>query len=136
MVRGMTCDEIFIDEAAFIRDEILGIILPMLATTNGRLTLLSTPSGREGAFYRAWSGTENWERIKVDIQDCPRIDEEFLIDARQRLGKLTYEQEYECQFHQAAGAFFDAQSINRMFDDDLPVGPSFGDISLKQGLTL
>jgi phage terminase large subunit-like protein len=133
MVRGMTADLVLVDEAAFVRDDVLAVILPMLATTNGKLLLLSTPSGPEGVFYRSWNGEESWDRRRIDVGDCPRITKEFLDDAKIRLGKIMYSQEYECQFLQSAGAFFDAEAVNRIFGAET-IGPSFSNDKLTRGI--
>jgi hypothetical protein len=44
---------LLIDEAARVPDSLYEAVLPMLATTNGSLWMLSTPAGRRGFFYEA-----------------------------------------------------------------------------------
>jgi hypothetical protein len=51
----------------------------MLLTPRGRLIALSTPFGRRGFFFEAWTGPEDWHRVKVSASDCPRTSKEFLV---------------------------------------------------------
>jgi len=118
LVRGLVATSVLIDEACFVRDDILAVVLPMLTTTHGSLTLLSTPSGPEGEFYRAWTGGEDWHRVRVLATDCERISREFLAEARRKLGDLAYRQEYGCEFLQARSAFFSADLIRQAFDNE------------------
>ena len=115
-VRGLVASHVVIDEAAFCRDEVLHVVLPMLSTTGGSLTMLSTPSGPSGLFYEAWRDEAGWTRIKVLAANCPRISEEFLRDARRKLGDLSFRQEFLCEFVQASSTFFSAELIRQAFD--------------------
>ena len=48
-VRGLTLDLAAVDEAAFVKAEVLRVLLPMLATTGGTMAMLSTPSRADRA---------------------------------------------------------------------------------------
>jgi hypothetical protein len=56
---------VVMDEASRVPDELLASVRPMLATTNGRFIGLSTPAGKRGWFYEAWSQGDGWERVSV-----------------------------------------------------------------------
>ena len=75
----------------------------MLAVSKGRLILLSTPRGEQGFFYEAWAKSQNWQKIEVPWQMCPRIDPAFIEEERLEGGSAYVAQEYECKFI-AAGA--------------------------------
>ena len=49
---------VIIDEASRVEDELLAAVRPMLATTagGGRLIALTTPAGKRGWFFDAWTG--------------------------------------------------------------------------------
>ena len=51
---GYTADIVIVDEAAIVKDEVFAAILPSLTRTNGKLWMLSTPSGQTGIFYEIW----------------------------------------------------------------------------------
>jgi hypothetical protein len=44
-----------VDEAARVPDDLYFSIRPMLAVSGGRLVCLSTPFGKRGFFYEAWT---------------------------------------------------------------------------------
>ncbi|WP_288131781.1 terminase family protein [Microbulbifer sp.] len=119
-IRGFSGPQlIVVDEAARIEDGLLAGIRPMLATTNGRLVMLSTPYGRRGAFYEAWIGNEQWERIRITADECPRITEEFLQSEREALGEWQFKQEYMCEFVDTDEAFFNSDIIEQAIFHDL-----------------
>jgi hypothetical protein len=112
-----------VDEAAFIADELMPAISPMLAVSGGRLVMLSSPFGKRGFFYREWvEGGEAWQRFTVKASECPRIPPAFLAEERRKLG-VFYEQEYECRFLDTTTALFSGDDIERAFENDL--APAF-----------
>ena len=55
-IRGFSGANLIIeDEASRVDDELYRAIRPMLAVSNGRLILMSTPFGKRGHFYKEWS---------------------------------------------------------------------------------
>jgi hypothetical protein len=132
-VRGFSAPRLVIeDEASRVDDALYRAIRPMLATSqDGRLVLLSTPFGRRGHFWEAWSG-EGWERVEVPAEKVPRIAPGFLAAERLALGEAWYRQEYECQFLQASNQVFRpediARSISREVEPLFPIAPAAGDV--------
>jgi hypothetical protein len=91
----------------------------MLAVSNGRLILMSTPFGKRGHFYEEWTSGDGWERVKVPATDCPRISKEFLAEERRSLGEWWYQQEYMCEFMEAVDAAFRTDDIQQMFREEV-----------------
>jgi hypothetical protein len=85
------------DEAAFVDDALNVAVRPMLAVSGGQMILMSTPNGRRGHFYDAWSGPAAWHREKVTCWEVPRIPKAFLDEEKRVLGEM-FRQEYECEF--------------------------------------
>ena len=56
---------IVVDEAARVADSLYFATRPMLAVSRGKLVCLSTPFGRRGFFYEAWTGADDWHRIRI-----------------------------------------------------------------------
>jgi phage FluMu gp28-like protein len=108
-----------IDEASRVPDELIAAVRPALATTNGRLIVLSTPAGRRGWFYEQWTRGIGWERSTAVAADCQRISAEFLEDERRSLGEWTYAQEYECAFYDSESSVFQTALIERALSDDV-----------------
>ena len=64
---------------------------------------MSTPFGKQGFFYQAWAGNEEWERVTVPATECPRIQKKFLAEEKQEMGERWFRQEYCCEFVDADG---------------------------------
>jgi hypothetical protein len=95
-----------IDEAARVEDALYHSVRPMLATSQGSLVALSTPFGRRGWWFEAWTGREEWQRVEVPASMCPRISPEFLAEEQAALGPWWYGQEYCCQFSETVDQLF------------------------------
>ncbi len=120
-IRGFSGVDLLIeDEAAFVDDMTHAACRPMLATSNGRLVLLSTPHGQRGHFYDLWEkGGPAWYRVKITAEECPRISREFLAEEWRTLGEWWYQQEYECKFLDAESQAFRREDIDRAFTEEV-----------------
>ena len=109
-----------IDEAARVEDDLMAALRPMLATVDGSLLALSTPFGKRGWFYEAWSeGGEDWHRVRVPASACGRLSAEFLAEERKALGALAYSEEYELAFNEPDEAMFATALIDRAFTSEV-----------------
>jgi hypothetical protein len=110
---------LIIDEAARVDDPLYFAVRPMLAVSQGRLVALSTPFGKRGWFYEEWSGTGDWERVKITARECPRISPQFLAEEKRALGERWFLQEFECSFQETIDAVFSAIDIAAALSDDI-----------------
>jgi Terminase large subunit, T4likevirus-type, N-terminal len=106
---------VVLDEAARIDDELMAALRPMLATVDGSLIMLSTPAGKRGVFFTAWTEGEGWTRVRIPASECPRLSKEFLAEERRELGDLMYRQEYQLEFVDDTEALFTTDLIARAF---------------------
>jgi Helicase len=114
-IRGYSAVKLLIiDEAAFVPDDTMAAVRPMLAVSSGRMLAMSTPFGRRGWFYEA-SKSPEWRVTMVTADQCPRISAEFLASERRDLGEWRFKQEYECQFVDIAGLMFSSDDIDAIF---------------------
>jgi predicted phage terminase large subunit-like protein len=120
-IRGYSAVDLVIeDEAAAVPDEIYTAVRPMLAVSNGEYCQLSTPRGKRGHFWEAWSSDE-WEKVMITAADNPRISAEFLAAERAALGSRMFAQEYECAFlEEQEGGMFQRQWFANALVDDWP----------------
>jgi len=124
-IRGYSGANLIIeDEASRVDDELYRAIRPMLAVSNGRLILMSTPFGKRGHFYKEWSEGLGWEKIQIKADECPRISTEFLEEEKRSLGEWWFKQEYMCEFVETIDQIFSYQYIDKSLSDD--VKPLFG----------
>ncbi|MBI4748640.1 MAG: terminase [Acidobacteria bacterium] len=117
-IRGFSSVNLLVvDEASRVPDDLYRAVRPMLAVSQGRLVLLSTPYGKRGFFHEEWSnGGPNWKRVKVTAEQCPRISKEFLESERKALGDRDFRQEYLCSFEETLDSVFSYEAIQAVLD--------------------
>src|SRR3954471_6968298 len=119
-VRGETLEELIIDEAALVRDDVIAAAAPTLATVEDhREVHLGTPKGQRGQFYREWHSGEGWERHSVRSEECPRISAQFLERMKARLGASIFRQEFCCEWLVAPGGVLDPDRLDAIFGTDI-----------------
>ena len=108
---------VIVDEAARVSDEVLTAIRPTMAVaSNATLIALTTPAGKRGWFYEAWSGgDETWHRVRVPATECPRLTPQFLAEEKRALGPEQYRQEYALEFLDDDQAVFGVELVDRAF---------------------
>ena len=119
-IRGYSAPALLIeDEAARVDDRTFYATAPMLAVSQGRHMLLSSPFGQRGHFHAIWQdGGPGWERHLVTARDIPhRIDPQWLEEQRVVMGDWFWEQEYLCVFKDAVDQFFRTEDVDAMADD-------------------
>lgn len=115
---------IILDEGARIGDEILTATLPMLKNRCGRLVTMSTPRGRRGWYFSAFTDpSAAWRKIEVRASQCPRVDKNWLAEQRMVMGERAYAQEYELEWLDAVGSVFGLDEILAAFKSDKPPFP-------------
>ena len=126
-IRGYSKPQLVIlDEAAFIKDEMIAALRPMLAVSRGRLVMLSTPFGQRGQFFESWTnGGEDWQRFKITADQCPRIDKDWLDREWRQLGDYIFRSEYCCEFLGTLDSVFRYEDVQKMVSNDIK--PLFGE---------
>lgn len=116
---------VIIDEASRAADALYHAVRPMLATSGGRIILLSTPFGKRGFFHREWTeGGANWQRVHIKAQEVPHISPEFLEEERASLPPELFAQEYEGSFVDTLDQIFTHELVSGLMSSD--VAPLFG----------
>jgi hypothetical protein len=119
-IRGFSGASLLVlDEAARVEDELYFAVRPMLAVSGGSLMMLSTPYGKRGVFWEAWTSGFGWERYEVPARECPRISEAFLEEERSALPPFIYRQEYECSFEDTEDQVFTSELIDNAVTADV-----------------
>ena len=93
------------DEAARVSDALYNSVRPMLAVSNGRHILMSTPFGKQNHFFKIWDQERDiWQWFEIPAEQCPRITKEFLEEEKRT--NPWFEQEYHCKFMDTEGSIF------------------------------
>jgi hypothetical protein len=120
-IRGFSAPRlIIVDEAAYASGELIAALKPMLAVSNGRMMLLSTPNGQSGYFYDKWHEENGpFQKILCKASDCARISPETLESMRQTMTVDEFNQEFNCEFLAAPGQFIPRELYRRSVRDDI-----------------
>ncbi len=120
-IRGFSAVSLLVvDEAAFVPDEVYQAVRPMLAVSQGRIVLLSTPNGKRGFFHFEWAeGGADWQRTRITAHECPRIDPVWLAAERLKIPGNVFDQEYLCVFGELEDSAFAYDDIQAALSDDV-----------------
>ncbi len=110
---------LIIDEASRVEDALYQSVRPMLAVSGGRIILLSTPFGKRGFFHSEWTDGQDWRKVKITADQCPRIDRDWLERERQMIGDWWFLQEYFCEFVETSDSVFAYDDIQAALDPEL-----------------
>lgn len=122
-LRGNEATNIVIDEAAFVPEELVSsVAMPMLATTDGTLTLISTPRG-QNHFWRFYEMGRNalhgvWSR-RAPSRESPYVSPGFLQVQRELISERAFAVEYEAEFLDSEGRVFRTEAIDQCLVPEL-----------------
>jgi len=106
-LRGYTVHFAVLDEAAFMPEDVIAnVVFPMLATTNGRLWMMTTPWSKDHITYRAFMDTEGWSVYHLPSSISPKITKAFLNEQLKLIGEERFRLEYLAEFVDDARAYF------------------------------
>lgn len=106
------------DEASRVLDDLYNSVRPMLAVSNGRHILMSTPFGKRGHFFKIWNEQRDlWEWYEIPAEMCPRITREFLEEEK-RINPW-YRQEYCCEFMETTDSVFTFEQVSATISDEV-----------------
>lgn len=119
-IRGFSSVSLIIeDEASRVSDDLYRATKPMLAISQGRHFIMSTPYGKRGHFFEEWIGETNWTRIEIPATSCTRIAAEFLEAEKRSMGDWWYQQEYCCKFMDTVDSLFSYETIMSAMDSTI-----------------
>lgn len=129
-LRGAGADHVLIDEAAFAPESLITeVAMPMLAASDGRMTLISTPRGRNH-FYRLYlrgaAGDKGfWSRQSPSIEN-PLVSKEYLALQKELLSERAFKTEYEAEFIDSQSAVFAVDAIDEcLMAQEVAFGPVY-----------
>jgi phage FluMu gp28-like protein len=123
-LRGHEATHIVVDEAAFLPESLVTeVALPMLATTGGQITLISTPRGKNHfwRFFEMGQRGENgvWSR-RAPTSESPFVSASFLEVQRDLVSERAFAVEYEAEFLDSSGQVFPTEQVEACLVPSLP----------------
>lgn len=110
-LRGLNPVVVIVDESALVEERACtDVIEPMFNTWGDEheFYLFSTPRGKSGYHYKAWSGKAGFERFSahhVPSSASPIVSESELDQKRDQVDSFTWRQEYLGEFVEAEDAW-------------------------------
>jgi len=117
-IRGYRADAVYVDEAAMFKNdfEIKAAIIPCIAGKEGRLSLISTPKGKRGWFYEAWT-SETFSKHEAHYLMALHITQSDLEGMKASMSPLEWAQEMEMEFLDELNALFPYDMILQCVSD-------------------
>lgn len=117
-LRGFEASMLIIDEAAYVPEDVMMAVEPVLMTRkDGQIILSGTPSGKEGRFWKA-QNDKNFSKYHMTSVDSPYCDDEWIEDYRGGHTDTDYRREILAEFVDYEQSWFDHEKIR-----DLPRKP-------------
>lgn len=115
-LRGNEATDIIVDEAAYVPEDLITeVAMPMLATTEGSLTLISTPRGLNHfwRFFRMGQEGEHgiWSR-QAPTSESPFVSDAFLEIQRGLITERAFRTEYGAEFVDLQGKVFRTEAVD------------------------
>ena len=109
-IRGLSVHYVFVDESAFMSDDVWNITRPTMAVLGKQCVMASTPRGKSGFFFQACqlgeAGDPNYLYLFGHYKDNPYYNKEDVEQARLVLPDSVYRQEYLAEFLDDGGSVF------------------------------
>lgn len=121
-IRGKSVDILYIDESAFIENNVANDFFAAIAPTlssgkNTKLIVTSTPKGFNH-FQTMWSeaekGTNGMTPLRIYYHEHPDRDEAWAIDQKKTLGAIRFNAEVGCEFIGSSSTLLDGDTISRL----------------------
>lgn len=130
-IRGLSIHYSFIDEAAFMTDDVWQVTRPTMSVIGKQCIIASTPRGKHGFFFHTCqlgkSGTnDNYMCLYGHYSQNPFYNKEDVEQAKSILPENVFRQEYEAEFLDDGGSVFQnvksCQTIHK-FNRNINEGP-------------
>ena len=105
-IRSKTANLLIVDEANYVPESVITeVALPMLATTNRMLILISSPTNKNHYFYRALN-SPTWSKYHFKTEDNPTITKEYLAQAEEIESETAFRREFLDEFVDEENTYF------------------------------
>lgn len=120
-IRGRSVDLCYIDEAAFIENDLTFYESTYPVITSGkesRVIMTTTPRGARGMFYNLWRDSladrNYYTRLEVLWDAHPKRDERWKEETIANIGYSRFAQEFSCKFQGSSGTLVPTEVLERM----------------------
>ncbi len=128
IIRGETATRVLVNEARDILndEETYSAVEPMLLVTNGHLGIFTTPLGKTGRIWEAFS-SPLYLKTRIPSRASKYATPEHLETQKLEMSAARYANEYEAEFLDVQSAYFSPESIQGCAREyDLTMQPESG----------
>lgn len=122
--RGINPIDVVFDEYSEMNEQIwTAIIQPVLRENKGTATFIFTPKGKNHSWKLLQQAKENpneWFWTIQSVDQTQALSQEDIDEAKRNTPEDLFQQEYQCEFLEGAGAFFKNYRENIYIADDKP----------------
>lgn len=121
-IRGKSVDILYIDESAFIENNVANDFFAAIAPTlssgkSTKLIVTSTPKGFNH-FQTMWNeaekGTNGMVPLRIYYHEHPDRDEAWAVDQRKTLGAIRFNAEVGCEFIGSSSTLLSGDTLSRL----------------------
>jgi len=129
-LRGVGLDFCVLDEYAYMKSHIWGMIIqPMFATTGGKALFIGTPSGKNH-FYQMWLDGQDekfpqYKSFHFKSIQSPYVDDDFIEQEKKRLPENVFRQEYESSFEDFTGLVYPEWNVSYHIIEPFNISPNW-----------
>jgi hypothetical protein len=98
--------------------DLVEAVVPTVAASQGAIIALSSAGPMGGWFYNAWThpaADTIWERHQATADDCPRIPDSVVQEARLLRGPRYADREFYCKWASDDDAFLPPDMVDSIF---------------------
>lgn len=119
-VRGKSINLMYLDEFAFVEDDVkfyTSVYPTVTSGTTTKVIITSTPNGMN-LFYKLWTDAKfkrnEFKCKQVFWHETPGRDESFKTQQLKNMTEKQWQQEYECQFHGSADTLISGRKLQSL----------------------
>ena len=119
-IRGQSMNIVYLDEFAFIQNDIEFFTSTYPVITSGKTTkviITSTPNGMN-LFYKIWqdaiNGNNSFVPLSLTWHDHPLRDEAWKQETLRNISELQFRQEFECEFQGSMNTLISGAALQRL----------------------
>jgi hypothetical protein len=123
-IRGLTANLLIIDEANFIKPQIItSVCTPMITATDGTLIMISTPEYQEHPFMQAFIHSAEWGYTRYHFPSSiapiptPEARQKFLQEQQAQIPYEEYQREYLAQLPDESNQLIATKHIHNCIQD-------------------
>lgn len=110
-LRGFEASMLIIDEGAYVPEDVMMAVEPVLMTRkDGQIILSGTPAGKEGRFWKAWND-KNFSKYHKTSVESPYCDDEWIEDYKEAHTEIDYRREILAEFIDYQESWFDIEKV-------------------------